>query len=147
MTFIILMNNVITLTLLQVKSLARQSCPNCSVHCQCRGPRGGIMCLFLLSVYFVTKELRNRCCFIKSINYIVEFRFSEKFPCGLPITKFASTLCLKPIYIEKAKLLLCFCDGKRNSYRLEILIWCNKDRGYVFVCQRRYCILFSWQIS
>jgi hypothetical protein len=29
---------------LQVKSLARQSCPNCSVHCQCWGPRGAIPC-------------------------------------------------------------------------------------------------------
>jgi hypothetical protein len=28
----------------------------------------------------------------------------------------ASTLCLKPIYILKAKLLLYFFDDKRNSY-------------------------------
>jgi hypothetical protein len=30
--------------IMQVKSLARRSCPNCSVHCQCRGPRGAIPC-------------------------------------------------------------------------------------------------------
>ncbi len=80
---------------------------------------------------------------------MVEFRnfsFSEKFPYGLPITKFASTLCLKPIYIQKAILLLYFYDGKRNSYHLEIRIWCNEDRGYVFICQRRYCILSCWQL-
>jgi hypothetical protein len=59
----------------------------------------------------------------------------------------ASTLCLKPIYIEKAKLLLYFHYDKYNSYRLEILIWCNEDLGYVFVCQRRYCVLSCWQFS
>jgi hypothetical protein len=31
-------------TTVQVKSLAMQSCPNCSVHCQCRSPRGTILC-------------------------------------------------------------------------------------------------------
>jgi hypothetical protein len=29
--------------------------------------------------------------------------------------------------------------------REEILIWCNEDQGYIFVCQRRYCILSGWQ--
>ncbi len=50
------------LTTLQVKSLARQSCPNCSVHCQCRGPRGAFVC-FCSWFCFLTEELLNRCCF------------------------------------------------------------------------------------
>jgi hypothetical protein len=41
-----------TQKLVQVKSLARQSCPNCSVHSQCRGLRN-ILCVnfcFLLTL-------------------------------------------------------------------------------------------------
>jgi hypothetical protein len=33
---------------LQVKSLSRQSCANYSMQCQCRGPRGAILCFYFL---------------------------------------------------------------------------------------------------
>ncbi len=49
---------------IQVKSLAWQSCPNCSVHCQCRGPRGAFVC-FCSRFCCLTEELLNRCCFTK----------------------------------------------------------------------------------
>jgi hypothetical protein len=60
--------------------------------------------------------------------------FGEKKPtCGLPITKFASTLCLKPTYTSQGIITAAFLfDNKHVSYWLEFLCWCVEDWGYFF---------------
>jgi hypothetical protein len=58
--------------------------------------------------------------------------FGEMKPtCGLPITKFASTLCLKPISQGNITVEFLFFN-KIDSYRLEFLLWCVEDWGYFF---------------
>jgi hypothetical protein len=60
--------------------------------------------------------------------------FGEMKPtCGLPITKFASTLCLKPTYKSQGNITAVFlCCNKHDSYRLNFLLWCVEDWGYFF---------------
>jgi hypothetical protein len=69
------------------------------------------------------------------------FSILENFPnfremkpaCGLPITKFAPTLCLKPTYTSQSNITAVFpFDNKQDSYRLEFLLWCVEDWGYFF---------------
>jgi hypothetical protein len=58
------------------------------------------------------------------LNFILEnhLNFREmKLTCGLPITKFASTLCLKPTYTSQGNITAVFLfDNKHDSYRLDI---------------------------
>ncbi len=60
--------------------------------------------------------------------------FGEMKPtCGLPITKFASPLCLKPTYTSQGNITAVYLfDSKHDSYRLELLLWCDEDWGYFF---------------
>ncbi len=48
--------------------------------------------------------------------------FGEMKPtCGLPITKFASTLCLKPTYVSQGNITPVFLIyHNHDSYRLEL---------------------------
>jgi hypothetical protein len=73
---------------------------------------------------------------MSSVGY---FSILEKFPnfgemkptCGLPITKFASTLCFKPTYVSQGNITAVFLiDNKLDSYWLDFLLWCVVDWGY-----------------
>ncbi len=64
--------------------------------------------------------------------------FGEMKPtCGLPITKFASSLCLKPTYKSQGNITVVFLFvNKHDSYWLDILLWCDEDLGYFYdLCQ------------
>jgi hypothetical protein len=76
-----------------------------------------------------------------------------KQTCRLPITKFASTLCLKPTYTSQGNITAVFLyDNKNVSYQLEFLLWCVEDWGYFFfddpmIKEARYCGLSCGNIS
>jgi hypothetical protein len=69
------------------------------------------------------------------------FSILENFPnfremkptCGLPITKFASTLCLKPTYTSQGNITAVFLfDSKHDSFDWTFLLWCDEDWGYFY---------------
>jgi hypothetical protein len=63
--------------------------------------------------------------------------FGEMKPtCGLPITMFASKLCLKPTYVSQGNITTVFLfDNKHDSDPLEFLLWCVEDWGYFLMIQ------------
>jgi hypothetical protein len=64
--------------------------------------------------------------------------FREMKPtCGLPITKFASTLCLKATYISQGNITAVFLFDKNMTHIDQtFFLWCDEDWGYFYdLCQ------------
>ena len=57
----------------------------------------------------------------------------EMNPCGLPITKFASTSCLSQTYISQGRIpRYLFLLQNMTHISQKFLLWCDKDCGYFF---------------
>ncbi len=54
-------------------------------------------------------------------------------PCGLPITKFASTSCLSQIYISSGRIpRYLFLLQNMTHICYNFLLWCDEDCGFFF---------------
>ncbi len=103
--------------------------------------------------HFYSGVMRIGDTFMIFVKWWIFFHF-EKFPnfremkptCGLPITKFASTLCLKPTYISQGNITAVFLFNiKLDSYWLDIftlvwwglgiLLWFMSSGGYFSILE------------